>query len=484
MYTKIDFEPDVDYFFTCIYKYFIGKGWRMCILTRVLELLQFIIIFTISFVVIDCVDWEGLQRCSVNECNLLSFVNYPQFGFYSILYMLCGACYALWLLFNIISDVGWITKYYKFYLNVLNINSEIGEMCWDDVVMRLIEVNDQHKFCSELTPQIVAMYILRSKNYGIALYHNHIVTFDYGLPCTLFFFYNKIMKIIFTPTYKLTYTANELRSLIKMCAVTHILFTPLVLIYVIIIKFLFEDVSIIYHNPMHIAAKEWTNLALLKFSEYNELPHVFKKRIFESKTYADEYWSLAPKSFLQIISKFLETILNTFFSVMLFIGLMNTDLLFHVVAFNKHLLWYIGVCTACIAMFKSFNEERVFPRGESEVLEDLNKTTRTEIKNFSNLKEMYTYKFLLLIEDVFSVITTPLTLYKLSNEADDIISFIQENTCTIEIGDVCSYSMFTNEINYDVSVVKGDISQLNKVERSYLNFVEQHPSELINVNFD
>ena len=59
-----------------------------------------------------------------------------------------------------------------------------------------------------------------------------------------------------------------------------------------------------YHkNPSSVSGRSYTRFAQWKFREFNELPHLFTRRLNESYQYADDYISQFPNERVALIMR-------------------------------------------------------------------------------------------------------------------------------------------------------------------------------------
>lgn len=67
-----------------------------------------------------------------------------------------------------------------------------------------------------------------------------------------------------------------------------------------------------YHkNPSSIGGRQYTPYAEWKFREFNELPHLFKRRLNESYPVANEYIDQFPKEKVALVMRCVESHLIT-----------------------------------------------------------------------------------------------------------------------------------------------------------------------------
>ena len=85
-------------------------------------------------------------------------------------------------------------------------------------------------------------------------------------------------------------------------ALLNAVFAPFIVIYLLIYSFFryFEE----YHkNPSSIGSRTYTPYAQWKFREFNELPHLFERRLDRSYKVAKEYIDQFPKESIALLMR-------------------------------------------------------------------------------------------------------------------------------------------------------------------------------------
>lgn len=85
-------------------------------------------------------------------------------------------------------------------------------------------------------------------------------------------------------------------------AVINAIFAPFIVLYLLFYSFFryFEE----YHkNPSTLGSRQYTQLARWKFREFNELPHLFRRRCHNSYPFAQRYIDQFPKERIAIVAR-------------------------------------------------------------------------------------------------------------------------------------------------------------------------------------
>ena len=90
--------------------------------------------------------------------------------------------------------------------------------------------------------------------------------------------------------------------------------------------------------------REWLDVARWTFTEFNELPHIFVRRLGPSYEAAEEYLNLfAPVSLLNSVGRVLVFLSGSLGAVCLALAALNDASLLDVKLGHWNLLWYVGI---------------------------------------------------------------------------------------------------------------------------------------------
>lgn len=183
----------------------------------------------------------------------------------------------------------------------------------------------------------------------------------------------------------------------------------------------------------HVRQARW------KFREYNELPHLFRRRCHSSYPFADRYLAQFPRESQAILARFVSFIAGSIAGVLLLASLADPDLFLHFeLTPGRNTLFYIGVFGAVLAVARGMvpDERLVF---EPEVLlEAVVHHTHYCPPEWSErgfhsaevnveFAKLYDLKLAIFVREVLSVLVTPFVLaWALPRSAEDVVDFFRE----------------------------------------------------------
>ncbi|KAG8893111.1 autophagy protein atg9, partial [Tulasnella sp. 417] len=285
-----------------------------------------------------------------------------------------------------------------------------------------------------------------------------------------------------------------LRRRFLFMGLVNAVFAPFIVLYLLMYSFFryFEE----YHkNPSSIGGRQYTPYAEWKFREFNELPHLFRRRLNESYPVASEYIDQFPKEKVALVMRFVAFIAGSFAAVLAAATLIDPDIFLHFeITPHRTVLFYLGLFGTILAAARGMvpDAHRVF---DPEILmrEVISQThyMPTEWKGelhsqkvqteFGKLFEMRVNIF---VQELLSVVLTPFVLwYSLPQNAPAIINFFREFTVHVEgLGYVCSFAVFDfkrhGNVNFGAPTEQQDerlMSNQGKMEKSFLNFKAANP---------
>lgn len=217
-----------------------------------------------------------------------------------------------------------------------------------------------------------------------------------------------------------------------------------------------------YHkDPSSIGGRRYTLYAQWKFREFNELPHIFTRRMDESYPIASMYIGQFPNGKLTIIMRFVAFIAGSFAAVLVLATLLDPDL---EVTPHRTVAFYLGIFAVILTVARGMipEENRVF---DPELL-------MTEVITYTHYMpdewtgqlhskkvhqefgELFAMKVMIFVWEIVSVVTTPFVLwFSLPECAPQIIDFFREFSVHVDgRGYVCSFAEFNFERHGNVKV--------------------------------
>ena len=454
-------KPD-DVFIRRLYNYYNKGGFRNIMIENIITLLiNYFILFFINFLT-NCIEYSKLNDLSSdNKHNFGEFININNIFPSSPYFILCFVAYTLYLFcltINVVNTIrsAWKIKY--IYENQLNIpKNTIEFISWNKVMDKITLTYPD----PNLNPYTIASKIMREDNIKISFYRYQEFTktrmteflernFTYCFISPLF---NKQSQI--TEETINNYKEKVKRHLI-LVGVLNVFALPFA-IYIVLVYSLINYGEQIYHNPEIIIERQWTIKALWRLRYYNELEHQYLCRrnnignilkcILDAKQ---------KKATVSIIIRFINFVLGSFFILLIGLSLINDNILTDcIVAFNRNVLWFIGVIGAIILLLrKGINDTAPLHQEKEDklfvALEEYVKSINPKwfqlnmrkkcVKLFSSL---YQYKIAFILLEIINLIISPYYVWLWYKEINKInLNHLIEYHQTL--GYVAKKSILTN----------------------------------------
>ncbi|RXK40333.1 hypothetical protein M231_02447 [Tremella mesenterica] len=232
------------------------------------------------------------------------------------------------------------------------------------------------------------------------------------------------------------------------------IFAPFIVIYLLIWSFFryFEE----YHkNPSSIGSRQYTPYAQWKFREFNELPHLFERRLDMSYPTAKEYIDQFPKERTALVMRFVAFIAGSFAAVLLVASLIDPDLFLHFeITPHRTVLFYLGIFGSVLAMARGMVPEENLVFDPEASLREVVRWTHYlpggwqgrlhSVMVHAEFSTLFQLKITIFFQELLSVLLTPFVLlFSLPPCAGEIIDFFREFTVHVDgVGYVCSFAVF------------------------------------------
>ncbi|KAE8227842.1 hypothetical protein CF326_g7247 [Tilletia indica] len=294
-----------------------------------------------------------------------------------------------------------------------------------------------------------------------------------------------------------TALVDGLRKRFVTMAILNAILAPFIILYLLFFSF-FRYFAEYHKNPANLGSRQYTEYARWKFREFNELPHLFKRRMRSSMPFAQRYTDQFPKERVVLLARFVAFVAGSFTAVLLLASLFDPDLFLHFdITPQRNTLFYIGIFGGVLAVARGMvPEESVVIDPESEIREVIRRTHyypdewrgrlhSTEVHG--DFGTMYMLKVYIFLMEMVSVIVTPFILWvSLPQSAPAIVDFFREFTVHVDgLGYVCSFAVFDfkrhGNVRFGAPADGRDermTSKAGKMEQSFLNFKVANPDWL------
>ncbi len=512
---------NLDTFLQDVYMFYIGNGLSCILLARVLDLLTLIFIAQFSTYLTMCIDYSKLTSSSnlndirVEQCraNMNGFIKFLLWIF---------TFYVISRFIKLILDIKKLLDLKKFYFYLLGFtDKELQTVSWPIIVQRIILLKDQNaitantsdmKSKSRISAHDIANRIMRKENYMIAIFNKDILDLSLHLPflngkqiltktlewnlslCILGFVFNEQGQLrphILKESYRKS-LSEELRRRFIIAGILNIILSPFIVTYFCLYYF-FEYFNEYRKNPGSIGSRQYTPLAEWKLREFNELYHLFGKRLNLSTDAATKYIDQFPKEKTVLLLKFTAFIAGSFAAVLGVATILDPELLMGFeITKDRSVLFYITIFGTIWAVARGAipSDNSVFDPEASlrhvarfthylPIEWDGKYHTEEVKKEFSRL---YDLKVTIIIKEILSIVLTPFLLwFSLPNSSEKIIDFFREFSVHVDgLGYVCTFAMFNFEKNDQRGKIDGGIredyyaSKDGKMLKSYLYFLDSY----------
>ncbi|KAH9483933.1 Autophagy-related protein 9 [Psilocybe cubensis] len=536
---------NLDAFLQEVYAYYEGKGIYSIALSRGLNLLTVGFVIGFSTFLLGCIDYSSLRRHSHSQ---LSDVIVPhcvsRFSGFTLLFFLLFIAFYIWQIISFVLGIQRLVDMYKFYTYLLKIpDADIQTIAWSEVVRRIGAIREENPLTAlsskkgrtsddtataKLDAHDIANRIMRQENYLIALFNKELLDLRVPLPavlkrfipeeegkgkmltqalewnlrfCLMEYLFDQHGKVrkVFLKSKNRTVLIEGLKRRFIFMGILNAIFAPLIVLYYLMYSFFryFEQ----YHkDPSTIGSRRYTPFAQWKFREFNELPHIFVRRLDESYPIANMYIDQFPNEKIALVMRFVAFIAGSFAAVLVLATLLDPELFINFeITPHRNVFFYLGVFTATVTVARGMipEDNRVFDPEllMSEVVNythympDHWKGQLHSKKVHQDFGELFSRKVLIFLQEIVSVILTPFILwFSLPSCAPAIVDFFREFSVHVDgRGYVCSFAEFNFERHGNVKFGapgpatqgNGDnrkmLSNEGKMEKSFLNFKAANP---------
>lgn len=482
---------NIDNFIKDVYDYYTGSGIWCIVLTRVLELLTRVFVAIFTTFLTQCVEFKqiphskALSDVLVPQCtkNISGMANLAIWLF---------ALYVIWRVYQLFIDIPRLMRVHDFFLHLLEVpDSDMQTVSWQDIVARIMALRDANPITVEkispsnrrflgsqskerLDAHDIANRLMRRENYLIALFNKDILDLTLPIPflqgrqlfsrnllwnldwCIMDFIFNEygqVRQLVLKTSHR-RQLSDGLRNRFLFAGFMNVIFAPAIVIYLMIVYF-FRYFREYQSNPSAIGARQYTPFAEWKFREFNELQHIFHKRVNMSHPFASRYLDQFPKVKMAQVARFLAFVAGAIVSVLVVATLWDPELfLTFEITSERTVLFYITVFGALWAITNGTipDENLVFDpeyalRNVIEYTHYMPSHWQDRLHSDAVKREfaaLYQLKIVIFLEEILSIIITPFVLwFSLPKCSDQIVDFFREFTVHVDgVGYVCSFAVF------------------------------------------
>ncbi|MCJ1445757.1 MAG: autophagy protein atg9 [Stictis urceolatum] len=482
---------NLDVFLQNVYEYYCEKGIYSIMLSRIINLLIFAFVVGFSTFLTACIDYSKLRDSKkmsdiyVKQCsrNLSSWS-----------YILIWLCSFFWIaqLVRLVTDIPRLKQYHDFFHYLLDVpDTDIQTVSWQEIVKRLMALrdsnpttstkisNEHRKFLQSQSKQRmdahdIANRLMRRDNYLIAMINKDALDLTLPIPyfrnrpilsrtlewnlsmCILDYIFDdkgQVRPIFLKDNHRKDLSLG-LRRRFLVIGVLNLFIGPFMLSYGLVLWFL-RNFTEYQKDPASIGSRQFTPFAKWKFREFNELSHLFQRRINMSYPFASRYINQFPKDKMAQLAQFVTFVTGALAAVLGLISLLDPDLfLGFEITHDKTVLFYLGIFGTVWAFARNSIPEENLVFDPEWTMNDVIHFTHYEPNNWKGRLHsdevrrdfigLYQLKLVIFLQEILSMATTPFILcLSLPQCSERIIDFIREFTIHVDgLGYVCSFAVF------------------------------------------
>lgn len=523
---------NLDNFLLDVYTYYICHGFWSTVLMRFFNIVTIGFIVGFSLFLTQCIDYRDFKgKTKMSEILVPQCASKMGFTPKALLWLTTFIW--LWKSIGYILDIPRLRHMHDFYLYLLGIpEDEIQSISWQEVVSRLMALRDSNPNTAEaaakkrsgwiktqskqrMDAHDIASRLMRRQNYMIAMINKDILDLTIPVPffrnrrlftrtlewsidlCIMDFIFNdkgQVRSLFLKDTHRKDLSI-ALRNRFLMTGVASLIFAPFLAAF-FVIKHIFLNFNEYQKNPSQIGTREYNPYAEWKFREFNELYHLFQRRIFMSYPFASRYINQFPKDKTVQTAQLITLVSGAVVSVLgLATVLDQENFLNFEITPGRTTIFYLGVFGTIWAVARGLLPDDNMIYDTSNSLQEVIDFTHYEPAHWKGrlhttdvkqeFSQLYQMKLVIFVEEVLSMIFTPFVLcFSLPNCSERIIDFFREFTIHVDgIGYVCSFAEFgfykpgVKPPATDPTKNARDeyfASKDNKLEHSYWGFINDY----------
>ncbi|CAK1366958.1 Autophagy-related protein 9 [Cercospora beticola] len=497
MYTN---ATNLDAFLLEVYQYFVQHGVWSILLSRALTLMTELFAFSFTMFLTTCIDYSKIPS-SKSTAEIMIPKCMAKAPWYKNAALFFFVIYWLFKALRYSRDVRRLFQMQDFYQHVLDIgDQDIQTVAWAEVVNGLVKVQnanvataaepseqgrkylDFNKPRQRLNAEAIANRLMRQDNYYVAMYNKDLL--DFTLPVPFMgrrHFYSRSLEwsinfcftnFIFDETGSIRpfcldikrrhALVDALRVRFRAAALVSILIAPFTIGYNVIL-FFFKNYTEFTKNPSRAGARTFAPYAEWKMREFNELEHLFRRRLRQAHPFAIEYLKQFPKDKTDQACRFVAFVSGAIAAVLTLATLFDPELFlgFEVTPGRTAVFWLsvmvgiFGVANGSLPDDNDLHDPGFHMR---EVLMYThympshwkNRLHSDEVR--AEFSGMFKLRLFVFAEELLSLIVTPLILWQNSGKTcERVIDFFREQTIHIEgIGYQCNFAYFNFKKRVDI----------------------------------
>jgi len=264
------------------------------------------------------------------------------------------------------------------------------------------------------------------------------------------------------PSYLGARGIKALKMRFIIAGVANLILSPFILLFMIIFFFL-RHAEELHSKKSVFGPRQWCLLAQWKIREFNELPHIFERRLSNSAEAAQKYLAQFPSTLRTIVAQCIAYIAGSIVAILLVLTVTDSDAITHRL-WDRTLLWYLAIFSAILAVARSQIPDKSLYPSPALIMAEIVQHTHYYPQHWrgkahtqavhAEFGYMFPSRLSMFLFEMMSVILTPILLiFCLPQSAERIVHFVSTRTVHVQgVGHLCSYATFDLEKHGDPRV--------------------------------
>lgn len=465
-----------------MYRYWEEKGFVVILVARILNLAALAFTIFASGVLLLGVDYSALHaECLKKDtCNVwdVAVIKHPLAGpvtlwkVLSVTYLTIIVGYWAFAAAHLVQEVRGLAEVRHFFAAHLGLSERaVRAATWPEVAARLVAAQRNVRLCisRDLTEHDIVSRIMRRDNFLIGMLNKGVLALHAPIPglrghmlLTKTVEWNLrwcVLDPMFEEsTFKIrgSFINDEaaLRRRFRIMAIVNAIFSPFLLIF-LVIYFFMKNAEALYHHPSSIGARRWSPAARWSLREFNELPHFVSHRLNAGHAAAERYVAQFPNHALSHVARFIAFVAGSFAAVLIALTLADERLLERDLFGSRQTVWWLALLGVVLAASRALIVEpstSSFDPGMAllEVAAHTHYLPRHwrgrahSLEVQEEFESLFRYRAAIFVEELGSVLLAPVLLWhSLPRCTGAILDYVENNTVSVEgVGDICAQAAF------------------------------------------
>ncbi|KAL4934032.1 autophagy protein ATG9 [Aspergillus undulatus] len=482
---------NLDNFLKEVYTYFLGNGIWSILLNRLLSIMTFAFIVGFTTFLTKCIDYHSVRGSkTLDQILIPKCTSKMSMSSTFLLWLLC----LFWIgkVFQLVLDIRRLKNMHDFYHYLLGVSdAEIQTISWQEIVSRLMALRDANPATAgavsannrrllgsqskqRMDAHDIANRLMRKENYLIALINKDILDLTLPVPflrnrqlfsrimewninlCIMDYVFNEqgqVRPLFLKDTHRKA-LSEGLQRRFMFYGIMNIFVAPFIIVY-FMMHYFFRYFNEYKNTPSQLSSRQYTPLAEWKFREFNELWHLFERRINLSYPFATRYVDQFPKDKTIQVAGFVAFVSGALTSVLALASIIDPEMfLGFELTHDRTVLFYIGIFGSVWAFARGMVPE------DTDVFDP--EYTLRQVIDFTHyfpshwqgklhsddvrkdFAVSYQMKIVIFMEEILSMVFTPFILwFSLPKCSERVIDFFREFTVHVDgMGYLCSFAVF------------------------------------------